>query len=102
MPQVLSSPLVKDHRTGLEICSCIQEFLRVRAKVIPMLVISKPRLEESQESQEDYGDYDLDMNDPTLLALFDQSEPVNENHAADLRISEVNKSDLLEKLHNEH
>lgn len=68
--------------------------MRVRAKVIPMPAISRPRLEESQESQEDYGDYDLDMNDPTLLALFDQSEPVNEIHAADLRVSEVNKPDL--------
>lgn len=90
MPQTLSSPLVKDHRTGLEICSCVQKFLSARATVIPLPAIPKPRLEESQESQDDYGEYDLDMNDPNLLALFDQAEPVNENHAADQHASEVN------------
>ncbi|GJJ11453.1 hypothetical protein Clacol_005686 [Clathrus columnatus] len=89
MPQILSSPLIKDHRTGLEICSCIQRFLAVRADVIPLPTLPKPRLEESQESQDDYGDYELDMNDPTLLALFDHSEPVNENYSADQHASEV-------------
>ncbi|KAF8517921.1 methyl methanesulfonate-sensitivity protein 22 [Hysterangium stoloniferum] len=91
LPRLLSGSLVKDHRTGLEICGCIRSFLDARHAVLPSPTIPKPDLQNGkQESQDDYGDGGLDLNDPMLLALFDNIEEIpDENRLADKKASEI-------------
>jgi hypothetical protein len=91
MPQILSNPMAKDHRTGLEICKCVQSFLTARRVIFPPPSLPKPAARhESQDSQDEYGDGGLDLNDPALLAvLADIEDRPDENDAADHIASEV-------------
>ena len=91
MSRIISHPLAKDHRTGLEICKCIQSFLLARQAIIPLPVIPKPAAgRDNQESQDEYGDGGLDLNDPTLLAFLDNIEDrPDENSIADQNASDV-------------
>lgn len=86
--------MAKDHRTGLEICKCIQSFLVARRAIFPPPSFPKPAAgRESQESQDEYGDGGLDLNDPALLAvLADIEDRPDENEVADRHASEVNVS----------
>lgn len=91
MSRIISSPLAKDHRTGIEICKCIQSFLAARQAIIPLPSIPKPATgREKQESQDEYGDGGLDLNDPALLAFLDDIEDrPDENSIADRNASAV-------------
>ncbi|KAL6308241.1 Mus7/MMS22 family-domain-containing protein [Sparassis latifolia] len=63
--------------TGLEIRRLVQAFLDARARVIPRPPRPRPVsavAEETQESQEDYGMFDLNMDDPELLAALGEVE----------------------------
>ncbi|PCH39845.1 hypothetical protein WOLCODRAFT_142800 [Wolfiporia cocos MD-104 SS10] len=81
--------------TRVEIRKLVQAFLDARAAVIPKP--SRHRLaaaptEESQESQDDYGLFDLDMDDPELLAALgeaDKSHTLQENKRKDEIVCEI-------------
>jgi hypothetical protein len=97
MSRILSSPLAKDHRTGLEICKCIQSFLVARRAIIPLPPVPKPAIkqQESQESQDEYGNGDLDLNDPALLDfLADIEDRPDDNAVADRKTSDVSDFSL--------
>ena len=80
--------------TGIEIQRLVQTFLNVRAAYMP-----KPRrptvhiaAEDSQESQDYFGMFDLDLDDPDLqAALGDEAEPpeVKEASRKDKSLAEV-------------
>ncbi|KAF8524175.1 Mus7/MMS22 family-domain-containing protein [Gautieria morchelliformis] len=92
MSRILSNPITKDHRTGLEICKCIQSFLVARRAIIPLPPVPKPAVkqQESQESQDEYGDGGLDLNDPALLDfLADVEDRPDDNAVADHKTSDV-------------
>lgn len=93
MTRLISVPLgpfAKDHRTGDEMCKCIQAFLSARRSVIPTNPIVRLKRVSQEESQEDYGNLDLDLEDPTLLALLDNTDQIaDQNHVADQKASEV-------------
>ncbi|TBU23731.1 Mus7/MMS22 family-domain-containing protein [Dichomitus squalens] len=58
--------------TGDEIRRFVQAFLDARARVIPppRRPQRRPVADDSQESQDDYGQFDLDLDDPELLAAL--------------------------------
>ena len=58
--------------TGDEIRRFVQAFLDARGRVIPPPRRPQPRAvaEDSQESQDDYGQFDIDLDDPELLAAL--------------------------------
>lgn len=92
MSRILSSPLAKDHRTGLEICKCIQSFLAARRAIFPLSSLPKPGAGQldNLESQDEYGDGGLDLYDPTLLAfLADIEDCPDENAIVDHHASDV-------------
>ncbi|OSX59709.1 hypothetical protein POSPLADRAFT_1048198 [Postia placenta MAD-698-R-SB12] len=78
--------------TRTEIRKLVQAFLNVRATVIPKPPRPRPASEESQESQEDYGDFDLNLDDPELLAALgdpSQSIAAQENKTKDKAVAEI-------------
>lgn len=78
--------------TRTEIRKLVQAFLNVRATVIPKPPRPRPASEESQESQEDYGDFDLNLDDPELLAALgdpSQSMAAQENKTKDKAVAEI-------------
>ncbi|KAF8579909.1 hypothetical protein K439DRAFT_1394210 [Ramaria rubella] len=100
MSRLLSSPLAKDHRTGLEICKCIQSFLKARRAFISIPPIPRSTVQrvETQESQDEFGDDGFDLNDPELLALLGEAdmgyggaaeETADKNAVADSKASEI-------------
>jgi hypothetical protein len=53
----------------------VRSFLQSRATVKPIVqnVIPTPKEEPAIESQEEYGSFDFDMDDPELLAAIGES-----------------------------
>ncbi|CDO69890.1 hypothetical protein BN946_scf184884.g49 [Trametes cinnabarina] len=73
---------------GDQIRRLVQAFLDVRALVIPKPRRPQPRViaEDSQESQYDYDQFDLDLDDPDLLAALGEdisSSDASENKEKD-------------------
>ncbi|PIL22731.1 hypothetical protein GSI_15424 [Ganoderma sinense ZZ0214-1] len=58
--------------TSNEIRTFVQAFLDARGRVIPRPRRPPPRVavEDSQDSQDDYGQFDIDLDDPELLAAL--------------------------------
>ena len=58
--------------TSNEIRTFVQAFLDARGRVIPRPRRPLPRVtvEDSQDSQDDYGQFDIDLDDPELLAAL--------------------------------
>jgi len=82
-------------RTGIEIRRLVQSYLNARAAVIPppqlQCSISAP-CDENQESQDEYGALELDLNDPELLAALGDEPPSHEvivMKEKDARVSRV-------------
>ncbi|KAI0769083.1 Mus7/MMS22 family-domain-containing protein [Trametes elegans] len=67
-----STTLTSVVTTGDQIRRFVQAFLDVRSRVIPKPRRPQPRViaEDSQESQYDYDQFDLDLDDPELLAAL--------------------------------
>lgn len=87
--------------TRTEIRKLVQAFLNVRATVIPKPPRPRPASEESQESQEDYGDFDLNLDDPELLAALgdpSQSIAAQENKTKDKAVAEVSSVVRMENI----
>ena len=81
--------------TRMEILKFLHSFLTARDEVIPPP--RRPALAplgeaETQESQDEYGAFDIDINDPDLIAALDNggdAQPADENKAKDVKIAEV-------------
>lgn len=89
-----SMSLTSAANTGLEIRALVQSFLDARRAAMPnpQRRIAVVASEESQESQDYYGDFDLDLDDPELqAALGNDVFPAlkNENTAKDQIICNV-------------
>ncbi|KAL1950542.1 hypothetical protein VTO73DRAFT_5666 [Trametes versicolor] len=67
--------------TGDQIRRFVQAFLDARALVIPRPCRPQPRVvtEDSQESQYDYDQFDLDLDDPELLAALGEDVGTSEH-----------------------
>jgi hypothetical protein len=77
-------------KTGLEIRRLVQAFLDARREVMPAPQHHHVAAQENQESQDDYGAFDLDLDDPELqAALGDNVDSSNENKAKDELVSQV-------------
>ncbi|TFK51700.1 hypothetical protein OE88DRAFT_1658283 [Heliocybe sulcata] len=85
-----STNLANVASTGIEIRKLVQAFLDARTAVMPKPRISRPAPANpgvfQEDSQDNYGDFDLDMDDPELL------EALGENSGASLQ-KEVNAKD---------
>ncbi|KDQ06855.1 hypothetical protein BOTBODRAFT_140680 [Botryobasidium botryosum FD-172 SS1] len=90
LSEIFKSSLIDDPRTGDEIRRFIQTFLDARTKALP-----PPRrpLLALEDSQEDYGDIDFDLNDPGLIAALEgdaegggQPDPLRE---LDLKVAKI-------------
>ena len=94
-----SRPLTTATSTGDEIRRLVQAFLDARGQVIPKP--PRPRIrveaEDSQESQYDYGAFDLDLNDPmVLVALGDEVDPdYKDNQEKDKVVCEVRRGYIV-------
>ncbi len=81
--------------TSLEIQKLVQSFLDVRASVMP--APRRPALAPShttvtEESQDEFGDFDLDFDDPELIAALETGAGpviVNEDKLRDQRVAKV-------------
>ena len=81
--------------TRMEILKFLHSFLNARDEVIPPP--RRPALAplceaETQESQDEYGAFDIDINDPDLIAALDnggEAQSADENKAKDAKIAEV-------------
>ena len=96
--RIFSGSLAADYRTGLEIRKCVQSFLTARRAVIPLPPLPRQalHLQEIQDSQDEYGDGGLDLNDPAVLALLADVEGFpDENYVADQKAGEVSVCPLL-------
>ncbi|KAH7914631.1 Mus7/MMS22 family-domain-containing protein [Hygrophoropsis aurantiaca] len=63
-------------RTGTELRQLVQSFLNARSQALPKPHFPQPKPEvESQESQDEYGQFSLDFNDPELLAALGDAGP---------------------------
>ncbi|OBZ69025.1 hypothetical protein A0H81_11232 [Grifola frondosa] len=85
--------------TGMEIRRLVQAFLDARAKVVPRPARPRPPVvEETEESQEDYGHFDLDLNDPELLAALggnEDSSSATANKEKEKIVCEIVNTDIL-------
>lgn len=85
-----SSPLLHVGGTGEEIRKLVQAFLDARQAALPrtrQLSTTIPRNnEDSQESQEDYGAFDLDLDDPELQAALGNEQ--ENQHSQVIKIKE--------------
>ncbi|CAL1712168.1 unnamed protein product [Somion occarium] len=93
----IETDLTSVSKIRTEVRRLVHEFLRARAAVIPKPVRSrKPSvvLEESQESQDDYGQFDIDLNDPELLAALGESN--SSSLSDDLLGKEQRVSELID------
>ena len=87
--------LTQVRTTALEIRRLVQAFLNARQTAMPASQrhpVVAPRAEDSQESQEDYGTFDLDLNDPELQAALGddmESSIANQNKVKDGLVSQV-------------
>lgn len=76
--------------TGEEIRKLVQAFLDARQAALPrtrQLSTTIPRNnEDSQESQEDYGAFDLDLDDPELQAALGNEQ--ENQHSQVIKIKE--------------
>ncbi|SJL03746.1 uncharacterized protein ARMOST_07103 [Armillaria ostoyae] len=73
---VRNSKLRQENWIGREIMDVLARFFDARTSVLPPPERpSLPSTIESQESQDEYGMFDLDMNDPDLLAALGGNSP---------------------------
>ncbi|KAK0467246.1 Mus7/MMS22 family-domain-containing protein [Desarmillaria tabescens] len=73
---VRNSKLRQENWIGGEIVGILARFFDARASVLPPPERpSVPSTIESQESQDEYGMFDLDMDDPDLLAALGEKDP---------------------------
>lgn len=57
---------------GPELVGCIQTFLRLRQAALP-----RPNVAPAPDSQDEYGEFDLDFDDPVFNAMLGVEPPVN-------------------------
>lgn len=74
-----------------EVRRLVQAFLEARAIVTPAPARPSyaPRKEESQESQEDYGEFDVNLWDVAFAELGDDHSPENPHKENDVKVSKV-------------
>ena len=60
--------------TALEMRLLVQAFLKARIAVLPKRPIQLPQPVAQEESQEDWGDFSFDLDDPEFTAVLDQAE----------------------------
>jgi hypothetical protein len=84
--QLLESPLALDPMIGLEIIKCINCFLDVRLLALP----HRQRAQEAPVSQDEFGIFEMDYEDPALDALLGVEAGALAGGAdADLRTSDL-------------
>lgn len=67
--------------TALEMRMLVQAFLKARNAVLPRPIIRRAPPVVQEESQEDYGDFGFDLDDPAVAAALgvgDQTEDTQE------------------------
>lgn len=74
---LLNSPMALDPVVGFQLLRCLRSFLRIRREALPA-----PAAEPAAESQDEYGDFDFDYNDPALAAILGE-----EAVAADVQVN---------------
>lgn len=81
----------------MEILKLLLSFLDARNRIVPPS--RRPALAalaemETQESQDEYGPFDIDINDPDLIAALDnggENPAVDENKSNDVKVAEVSQ-----------
>ncbi|KAI0373643.1 hypothetical protein BV20DRAFT_1111197 [Pilatotrama ljubarskyi] len=86
--------------TGDQIRRFVQAFLDARARVIPKPRRPQPRViaEDSQESQYDYDQFELDLDDPELLAALGEDPAASvqsQNKEKDKRVCQTIDAHIL-------
>jgi len=86
----MESSLADDIRTNMEIRRLIQAYLQARNRALPPRYRPAEPAFRDPESQEtdDYGDFDIDLNDPALLQMLGESEP-SPSVTLDKRVAKV-------------
>jgi hypothetical protein len=89
LARILQSNVADCFRDGEEIRRLIEAFLSARAAALPM-----PRFGPAipTEESQDWEDFDIDVNDPAILALVDgRQSPPRKQQILDLEAAKVNK-----------
>lgn len=84
------------HKTSLEIRRLIESMIKARIDALPPPEFPRidPPAPGNQESQDEYGGFDLDINDPALIAALGEDLPNNLNDLRnqDEELCKVNSS----------
>jgi hypothetical protein len=83
--------LARDPVVGSQVLSCINDFLSARQKAIPARAPPPP----ARESQDDYGDFDFDYDDPALNAMLGVEAASNKtDERSDKTLLETREAEL--------
>lgn len=84
--------------TSLEIQKLVQSFLNIRMRIMPRVrCAALPSMNANGESQDEYGEWDLDYDDPELIAALETNiapAVVKDNAALDQRLAKVMDEDI--------
>ena len=80
--------------TSLEIRKLVQAFLHARSLVVlpRRCIVPQPLTSESQESQDEFGKFDLDLDDPELINALENngdSLVADDRRLVDARVAKV-------------
>lgn len=81
--------------TRLEILKLVQSFLYLRLKILPPSSLRTPASipqVESQESQDEFMQFELDINDPDLLAALDMN--VHDTANSDIKLKDKKAAEV--------
>merc|ERR1711974_474285 len=67
---LLNSPMALDPVVGFQLLRCFECFLNIRRQAMPRLTAA---VGPTGESQDEYGDFDFDYNDPALAAILGEA-----------------------------
>lgn len=73
--QIFQTSIIDDHSSSEEIRRFIQTFLSTRLNAVPRS--PRPSIAAQPESQDEFGDFDLDIDDPDVIALMGGREVVS-------------------------
>ncbi|KAF9511341.1 hypothetical protein BS47DRAFT_1298948 [Hydnum rufescens UP504] len=86
--QIFQTSMLEDRGTSEEIRRFIQAFLSARLGAVPRP--SRPSVATQPESQDEFGEFDLDMDDPDVIALMEGRATVPHPYEAqDKQVAEI-------------
>jgi hypothetical protein len=98
LAQLFQSSVIENKRAADSIRKYIQVFLESRQVALPPARHLAPPAVPQEESQEEYGDFNIDLDDPQLLAVLEGppvEPPVDSHRERDKQVANVRAFSFL-------